>query len=164
VPAPSGLVRQPGLEAECSLAATSSAFLTSKPRCNRSVFCFGLATAQDRLFQLDVLRHKARGQLAEILAPPVSNPTACIERSDWRPRRQGMGGAGRRIARTPGGLFQGNQCWNRSVCGMLGHEFDCSTIVHTLAAHRQSGHCREFRWYLTGGFRSSSAGAGNVCW
>ncbi len=31
---------------------------------------FGYATAQDRLFQLDYLRRKARGRLAEILGPP----------------------------------------------------------------------------------------------
>ena len=30
---------------------------------------FGLAMAQDRLFQLDYLRRKARGELAEILGP-----------------------------------------------------------------------------------------------
>src|SRR5207244_2407048 len=30
-------------------------------------FAFGYATAQDRLFQLDFLRRKARGRLAEIL-------------------------------------------------------------------------------------------------
>jgi penicillin amidase len=33
-------------------------------------FGFGYATAQDRLFQLDFLRRKARGRLAEILGPP----------------------------------------------------------------------------------------------
>src|SRR5437867_3202972 len=32
-------------------------------------FGFGYATAQDRLFQLDFLRRKARGRLAEILGP-----------------------------------------------------------------------------------------------
>jgi penicillin amidase len=32
-------------------------------------FAFGYATAQDRLFQLDYLRRKARGRLAEILGP-----------------------------------------------------------------------------------------------
>ena len=32
-------------------------------------FGFGYATAQDRLFQLDYLRRKARGRLAEILGP-----------------------------------------------------------------------------------------------
>ncbi len=37
---------------------------------NRDLFRgFGFATAQDRLFQLDHLRRKARGQLAEILGP-----------------------------------------------------------------------------------------------
>ena len=32
-------------------------------------FGFGYATAQDRLFQLDYLRRKARGRLAEVLGP-----------------------------------------------------------------------------------------------
>src|SRR5262245_7644560 len=32
-------------------------------------FAFGYATGQDRLFQLDYLRRKARGRLAEILGP-----------------------------------------------------------------------------------------------
>src|SRR4051794_31945115 len=32
-------------------------------------FGFGYATAQDRLFQLDYLRRKARGRLAEALGP-----------------------------------------------------------------------------------------------
>ena len=64
-------------------------------------FGFGYATAQDRLFQLDYLRRKARGRWPRSSAPRRSSPTCSIAPSDLaqdRRRRVGKRCRGQRGA------------------------------------------------------------------
>ena len=62
-----GLERQIRIERETRLGIPH--VHAEKQRKCDLFFGFGYATAQDRLFQLDHLRRKARGRLAEILGP-----------------------------------------------------------------------------------------------
>ena len=54
-------------------------------------FGYGFAVAQDRLFQLEFLRRKARGRLAEVLGAGGLSPTFCIGRSAWDESRRRNG-------------------------------------------------------------------------
>ncbi|MCI0684431.1 MAG: penicillin acylase family protein [Gemmataceae bacterium] len=122
---------------------------------NRDLFFgFGYAVAQDRLFQLDYLRRKARGTLAEILGPEA------VE-SDLLARTVGIG----RIAEAewptlPGDVQEFVSAYAAGINAVieasrerLPIEFDLLgyapapwTPTDSLAIHG------EFRWYLTGRF------------
>ncbi|MFN9373202.1 MAG: penicillin acylase family protein [Planctomycetaceae bacterium] len=117
-------------------------------------FGFGLATAQDRLFQLDLLRRRALGRLAEVLGPTAVD-------SDLTARTVGLP----QIAAREWDLLpaetrtlvqawtEGVNAWIGQVAGRLPIEFDLLDYtpepwspVDCLAI------AGEFRWYLTGRF------------
>jgi len=114
---------------------------------------FGLAMAQDRLFQLDYLRRKASGQLAEVLGPEA------IE-SDCVARTVGLANIARREWETLGQETQNVlEAFTHGInivieqSATLPIEFDLLdyrptpwTPLDSLAIE-----C-EFRWYLTGRF------------
>jgi acyl-homoserine lactone acylase PvdQ len=117
-------------------------------------FAFGYAVAQDRFFQLDMLRRKAQGTMAEVLGPQLLD-------QDVLYRTVGLG----RIAHKEVSTFtpemwelvsaycRGINAWMEQAAGNLPIEFDLLdyqptpwTITDTLAV------IGEFRWYLTGRF------------
>jgi penicillin amidase len=119
-------------------------------------FAFGYAVAQDRLFQLDYLRRKALGTLAEILGPEALD-------QDVLYRTIGLGRIARKEASTLpaevssllSAYCQGiNACMEATAAmGNWPIEFDLLdyrpapwTNVDSLAI------IGEFRWYLTGRF------------
>ena len=116
---------------------------------------FGYAMAQDRLFQLDWLRRKGAGRLAEILGNdglPLRPPGA----HGWtEPHRTG------RMGSTAGGdataacrLQRGDQCGHRAESATICRSNSICSI--TVPSRGRSIDCllieNEFRWYLTGRF------------
>ncbi len=70
VPASTGTQRVGGLVGKVRIRRDSSGIPHVEAGTDADLFFgFGYATAQDRLFQLDYFRRKARGRLAEILGP-----------------------------------------------------------------------------------------------
>jgi penicillin G amidase len=117
-------------------------------------FAFGYAVAQDRLFQLDYLRRKALGTLAEILGPEALE-------QDVFYRTIGLGKIAHREVSTftsemwelTSAYCRGINAWMETTAGNWPIEFDLLdyqptpwTIIDTLAI------IGEFRWYLTGRF------------
>jgi penicillin amidase len=115
---------------------------------------FGYAVAQDRLFQLDYLRRKAQGTLAEILGPEVLE-------QDFMYRALGLGKIAHREMSTftaetrelASAYCQGINAWMEQTADNWPIEFDLLdyqpapwSITDTLAI------IGEFRWYLTGRF------------
>jgi penicillin amidase len=117
-------------------------------------FGFGFATAQDRLFQLDLLRRRAVGRLAEVLGPTA------VE-SDLTARTVGLPQiAAREWELLPEETRELLRAWSAGVNGWIDEatgklpiEFDLLDYspepwspVDCLAI------AGEFRWYLTGRF------------
>lgn len=117
-------------------------------------FGFGFATAQDRLFQLDYLRHKARGTLAEILGAEA------VE-SDLLFRTVGIG----RIAEAewptlPADVQELVTAYTAGVNAVIDASRDNLPIEFDLLGYKPApwqptdslAIHGEFRWYLTGRF------------
>jgi penicillin amidase len=117
-------------------------------------FAFGYAVAQDRLFQLDVLRRKALGTLAEVLGPQVLE-------QDVLYRTIGLGRiAHKEVSNFTAEMWELVSAYCRGINALMEQtagnwpiEFDLLdyqptpwTISDTLAV------IGEFRWYLTGRF------------
>jgi penicillin amidase len=117
-------------------------------------FAFGFAVAQDRLFQLDYLRRKAQGTLAEILGPEALEQDILF-------RTIGLGKIAHQEAATfapetlelVSAYCQGINAWMEQTAGNWPIEFDLLGyqpgpwgVPDTLAI------IGEFRWYLTGRF------------
>lgn len=67
----------PGLEAEVRLSFTEGGIPRLDAETERDLwFAHGWVTASDRLFQMDLSRRAARGELSEVLGPEVSNGSA----------------------------------------------------------------------------------------
>src|SRR5581483_9665548 len=85
VPAAAGTRRLPGLRGKAQIERDRWGIPHVRAAHDADLFfAFGYATAQDRLFQLDYVRRKARGRLAEVLGP------AAVE-SDVLYRTVGLG-------------------------------------------------------------------------
>lgn len=118
------------------------------------MFAYGYATAQDRLFQLDYLRRKAQGRLAEVLGPEAVESDllyrtlnlAAIAETEWGT----LSAAVRELlsAYTAGINAYREECGER-----LPIEFDLlSYRPHPFSPLESLAIEGEFRWYLTGRF------------
>ncbi|MCY2966814.1 MAG: penicillin acylase family protein, partial [Planctomycetota bacterium] len=121
---------------------------------NDLFFGFGFATAQDRLFQLDTLRRRAMGRLAEVLGP------SAVE-SDLVARTVGL----HRIAQRewdhlPAETRTLCEAWSAGVNAFIDSCGDRLPIEFALLDYRPEpwspidslAIAGEFRWYLTGRF------------
>lgn len=117
-------------------------------------FGFGYATAQDRLFQLDYLRRKARGRLAEILGPEA------IE-SDVMYRTIGLSQvAERELPTLPADVRELLSAYTAGINALMEESRSCWPLEFDLLDYepepwRETDSLAiigEFRWYLTGRF------------
>lgn len=117
-------------------------------------FGFGLAMAQDRLFQLDYLRRKGLGRLAEVLGPEGIA-------SDLVARTVGLNRIARdELTRLPKGMLTLLEAFSAGVDAWIAECGDRLPIEFDLLDYRPDPwspvDClaieNEFRWYLTGRF------------
>ncbi len=117
-------------------------------------FGFGYAVAQDRLFQLDFLRRKARGRLAEIIGHDG------IE-SDLLYRTLGLGQIADREWHTlPARIQDLLAAYSAGINAVMEDSGSCWPIEFDLLDYRPEAWTAidslallgEFRWYLTGRF------------
>ncbi|HZZ78188.1 MAG TPA: penicillin acylase family protein [Gemmataceae bacterium] len=117
-------------------------------------FGFGYATAQDRLFQLDYLRRKARGRLAEILGPEA------VE-SDLLYRTIGLAHiADKEWTTLPAEVRELLSAYTAGINALIGASKANLPIEFDLLGYepepwRETDSLAiigEFRWYLTGRF------------
>jgi penicillin amidase len=115
-------------------------------------FGFGYATAQDRLFQLDYLRRKARGQLAEILGPGSVD-------SDVLHRTVGIAQIAEREGQSlPADVQAHLSAYCDGINALREQSLACLPIEFDLLGYQPSpwlptdslAIIGEFRWYLTG--------------
>ena len=117
-------------------------------------FGFGFAVAQDRLFQLDYLRRKARGRLAEVLG------AESLE-SDVLYRTIGLTQIAEKEWTTlPGDVRELLSAYTAGINALIDVSRDCLPIEFDLLGYepepwRETDSLAivgEFRWYLTGRF------------
>jgi penicillin G amidase len=117
-------------------------------------FGFGYATAQDRLFQLDYLRRKARGRLAEIMGPEA------IE-SDLLQRTVGVAQIAEKEWTTlPAEVCELLSAYTAGINALMEESRGCLPIEYDLLGYEPEAWREtdslaiigEFRWYLTGRF------------
>ncbi|MSQ94530.1 MAG: penicillin acylase family protein [Gemmataceae bacterium] len=117
-------------------------------------FGFGYATAQDRLFQLDYLRRKARGRLAEILGPEALE-------SDVLYRTIGLSQiAEKELPTLPASVRDLLSAYVAGINALMEESRSCLPIEFDLLGYtpepwRETDSLviiGEFRWYLTGRF------------
>lgn len=117
-------------------------------------FGFGYATAQDRLFQLDWLRRKARGRLAEILGPEAFD-------ADLLARTIGLAQiAEKEWATLPAETRTLLSAYTAGVNALIDASRDRLPIEFDLLGYKPEAWREtdslaiigEFRWYLTGRF------------
>jgi penicillin G amidase len=117
-------------------------------------FAFGYAVAQDRLFQLDYLRRKARGRLAEILGPEALE-------SDVLHRTIGLAQIAEKEWTTlPAEVRTLLSAYTAGINALIDASRGCLPIEFDLLgfapdAWRETDSLAilgEFRWYLTGRF------------
>src|ERR1043165_4394641 len=117
-------------------------------------FGFGYATAQDRLFQLDYLRRKARGRLAEILGAEAID-------SDLLHRTVGLTHlAEKEWSTLPGDVRELLSAYTAGINALMQASRGCLPIEFDLLGYepepwRETDSLAiigEFRWYLTGRF------------
>ena len=117
-------------------------------------FGFGYATAQDRLFQLDWLRRKAQGRLAEIMGPEA------VE-SDVLYRTIGLGHiAERELPTLPADVRDLLSAYTAGINALMEQSRECLPIEFDLLDYKPEpwretdslAIIGEFRWYLTGRF------------
>lgn len=114
-------------------------------------FGFGYAMAQDRLFQLDYLRRKGHGRLAEILGPEglgldtVARTVGLnrIARSEWEATPRETGGLLQRFSDGVNALIEQSHDNLPIEFGLLDYEPEPWSPVDCLAI------AAEFRYYLT---------------
>jgi penicillin amidase len=117
-------------------------------------FAFGFAMAQDRLFQLDYLRRKGMGQLAEVLGPEAV-PMDLVARIVGLNRI-----AQAELARLPAETLDLLQSFSNGVNAWIEQCGDSLPIEFDLLDYRPQPWSpldslaieNEFRWYLTGRF------------
>lgn len=155
VPTASGTRRCRGLEGTARITRDRFGVPTVCAASDAELF-FGLgyATAQDRLFQLDWLRRKARGRLAEILGPEAIA-------SDLLARTVDLPGiAEREGAALPGAVRSLLEAYTAGVNALIDATRDEPAIEFDLLDYRPEpwlptdslAILGEFRWYLTGRF------------
>ena len=155
VPATSGLVHQSGLKADVLIGRDKTGIPhVEATHATDLFFGFGLATAQDRLFQLDFLRRKACGRLAEILGPTGLE-------SDRLHRTIGLANIADRewkvLAPETRKLLS---AYTEGINALMEGCADCLPIEFDLLDYRPApwrpadslAIAGEFRWYLTGRF------------
>jgi penicillin G amidase len=117
-------------------------------------FGFGYATAQDRLFQLDYLRRKARGRLAEVMGPEA------IE-SDLLYRTIGLSHiAEKELPTLPPDVRELLTAYTAGINALMEESRACLPIEFDLLDYQPEpwretdslAIIGEFRWYLTGRF------------
>jgi penicillin amidase len=117
-------------------------------------FAFGLAMAQDRLFQLDYLRRKGLGRLAEVLGPEAVS-------SDIVARTVGLNRIARdELTRLPEETRALLEAFSAGINAWINECRECLPIEFDLLDYRPEPwsplDClaieNEFRWYLTGRF------------
>lgn len=117
-------------------------------------FGYGFATAQDRLFQLDYLRRKGQGRLAEILGPEGTE-------SDLLVRTVGLPGIAAEeesllpdeVAQRLQAFSDGINAWMERARASLPIEFDLLDYEPEPWSPSASLAIQvEFQWYLTGRF------------
>src|ERR1019366_3894391 len=117
-------------------------------------FGFGYATAQDRLFQLDYLRRKASGRLAEIMGPEAID-------SDVLYRTIGLAHIAEKEWTTlPAEVRELLSAYTAGINALMEESRGCLPIEYDLLdckpeAWRETDSLAiigEFRWYLTGRF------------
>ena len=117
-------------------------------------FGFGYATAQDRLFQLDYLRLKARGRLAEIMGPEALE-------SDVLYRTVGLAHIAEKEWTTlPAEVRELLSAYTAGINALIEESLGCLPIEYDLLGYepepwRETDSLAiigEFRWYLTGRF------------
>ena len=119
-------------------------------------FGFGYAVAQDRLFQLDYLRRKARGRLAEMMGPEAVESDRLMRTIDLegiaRREADSLPAETRRLAEAYVAGVSAHQTWCREnnvwpiEYDLLGFAPSPWELIDSLAI------VGEFRWYLTGRF------------
>jgi penicillin amidase len=117
-------------------------------------FGFGYATAQDRLFQLDYSRRKARGRLAEVLGPDAVESDVVYRTIDL------AGIAEREWGSLPGEVRALLDAYTAGINAHLDECADNLPIEFGLLDYRPErwtptdslAILGEFRWYLTGRF------------
>ena len=114
-------------------------------------FGYGYAVAQDRLFQLDYLRRKASGRLAEVLGPTGVESDVLYRTFDLR------GVAQREWTTLPADVQTLLQAYSDGVNALMEQTTDNPPIEFDLLEHRPEAWSPidslvilgEFRWYLT---------------
>ena len=115
-------------------------------------FAYGYAMAQDRLWQLDYLRRKATGRLAEVLGP------AALPR-DVLARTVGINRiAAREVDQLPSPTLRRLQAFSAGINSLMQESEDRPPIEFDLLDYRPEPWSpldsvaiwAEFRWYLTG--------------
>lgn len=123
-------------------------------RADDAWYGFGYAMAQDRLFQMDYLRRKAMGRLAEVLGPEGLA-------HDRVARTIGLNRIARdEMARLPEDTSRFLDWFSQGVNAWIGQAAELIPIEFDLLAYRPEPWTplasvaieNEFRWYLTGRF------------
>jgi penicillin amidase len=150
-----GSRRLPGLRGTARIGRDRWCIPHIQAENDADLFCgFGYATAQDRLFQLDFMRRKARGRLAEVLGPEA------VE-SDLLYRTIELGAlADREWTTLPEEVRSLLAAYTDGVNALLEESRDNLPIEFDLLDYRPEpwgaadslAILGEFRWYLTGRF------------
>lgn len=155
VPPADGIVHAPGLRSRVHVRCDAWGVPHVEADTDADLFFgFGYATAQDRLFQLDYLRRKARGRLAEVLGKEAVESDllyrtldlAGIAEAEWRSQPQDS----RDLV----------TAYAAGVNAVIGQSADAPPIEFDLLDYRPEpwspvdclAIAGEFRWYLTGRF------------
>lgn len=117
-------------------------------------FGFGYATAQDRLFQLDYLRRRASGRLAEILGPEAIEADVLYRTIGLRQIAEAE------LASLPADVRVLLDAYSAGVNALIDQTRDNPPIEFDLLNYRPQSWAPadclaimgEFRWYLTGRF------------
>jgi penicillin amidase len=150
-----GIVRAPGLRSRVHIRRDDWGVPHVAADTDADLFLgFGYATAQDRLFQLDYLRRKARGRLAEVLGREAVESDvlyrtldlAGIAEAEWRS--------------LPEDSRDLITAYAAGVNAVIGQSADAPPIEFDLLDYRPElwspvdclAIAGEFRWYLTGRF------------
>jgi penicillin G amidase len=155
VPPAAGMARIRGLAGRITIGRDRWGIPHVKAGSDTDLFVgFGYATAQDRLFQLDFLRRKARGRLAEILGPQGVESDllhrtldlARIADAEWRHLPAATRDLVSAYADGVNALIDASQDRLPIEFDLLDYRPEPWSPVDSLVI------AGEFRWYLTGRF------------